>query len=197
MKLSAKQQLLLKFVKQTHKGQVRKYTNQPYWLHPLAVAEILYNSIQCNGDLGLMIEAALCHDIIEDQYDRCNEVGLVSAIVRCGYTYLEAMQIAIIVLELTDVYTVKNTRDLNRATRKEFEARRLWGVSYAAQTVKYADLINNTSDIIDHDEGFGKVYLMEKSTIMVGMDKGYAPLYADCMTSLVNGKNKIGRDKIK
>ena len=43
-------------------GQTRKYTGEPYIVHPIEVAKIVEN----HGGSNAMIAAALLHDVLED-----------------------------------------------------------------------------------------------------------------------------------
>ena len=64
-----KKKLLLlqafEFAKEAHKGQKRKSTNIPFVLHPVTVAEVLWEKYQ---DYHLML-AAILHDTVEDADD--------------------------------------------------------------------------------------------------------------------------------
>ena len=73
-----------------------------------------------------------------------------------------------LVVELTDV---TKPEDGNRATRKAIEAKRLGMASKEAQTIKLADLIDNTKTIFKHDPKFAKVYKQEKIALLEAMDK--------------------------
>ncbi|HYH55544.1 MAG TPA: hypothetical protein VD772_02970, partial [Anseongella sp.] len=92
---------------------------------------------------------------------------------------------------LTDVYTKENYPRLNRKKRKAREADRLSKAPAAAQTVKYADIIDNAIDIAGHDKDFAKVFLRECGQLLRQMDKGNQQLYeravktvADCLSEL-------------
>jgi hypothetical protein len=89
-----------------------------------------------------------------------------------------------LVKELTDIYTKENYPDVNRKGRKEMEAMRLGKVSSRAQTIKYADLLDNGMDIMSNDPKFGSVYLREKETILKYMNKGNQELYKKCLENI-------------
>jgi hypothetical protein len=55
---------------------------------------------------------------------------------------------------------------MNRAERKDAEARRLGRVSLEARVIKLADINDNTSSIVAHDPNFAKVYLREKAFVL-------------------------------
>ena len=52
------------------------------------------------------------------------------------------------------------------------EADKLSKISPLSQTVKYADLFNNTSSIVELAPDFAKVYLREKDMYLKGMILG-------------------------
>jgi hypothetical protein len=81
------------------------------------------------------------------------------------------------VVELTDVYTKEAYPKLNRRTRKAKEIERLISISPEAQTIKYADIIDNAKEIGKADAGFAPVYLRECKIILQKLDKGNQPLH--------------------
>ena len=142
------------FAKEAHGNQKRKYSGEPYFVHPEAVAKIVAEK---GGDYE-MIAAAYLHDTIED----------------CDITYERILvefgkRVADLVLELTDVYTSESYPTKNRAERKRLEAERLWKISDDAKMIKRADIKHNTSDIVANDADFAKVYLAEKEYILKGL----------------------------
>lgn len=170
LKLNGQQIGLFEWVKQQHGSQVRKYTGEPYWTHLERVAEILYN--RAYGDL---IEIALCHDLLEDT--TCTERELCSQLLLLQYDIYEVGFIGRGVLALTDQYTHESYPEMNRIKRKLWETVRLKSIRPEYQTVKYADLIDNTSSILQHDEGFSKIYLEEKKRLLEVMNEGCPELY--------------------
>ena len=74
--------------------------------------------------------------------------------------------------ELTDVYTTNNYPQWNRYKRKKKETERLEKVSPEAQTIKYADLMDNTSEIVQQDPDFAKRYLEEARKVLRRLKKG-------------------------
>lgn len=179
MRLSKRQLLLLEFVKQMHEGQVRKYTNEPYWNHPYEVATIVSKHEPAG------IEAALCHDLYEDTV--CNENILHNKLMEVGYLLHEAFDVCNKVKELTNIFRGEAYENTNRADRKHQEAKRLSTISSIAQSVKYADIISNGSSIIFHDEDFGRVYLNEAHEILNTMRKGNISLLIECCYTIVHG----------
>jgi hypothetical protein len=172
MTLSDNQKSLLDFVTEKHGSQVRKYTGEPYIRHLINVAELV-----SKYDKNL-IEAALCHDLYEDTSCTFNE--LYKKMVDIGYDGRKAYSTAMLVKELSDVYTSEDYPYLNRAKRKENEAKRLGKISPNAQTIKYCDLLDNTSSIVERDKSFAPVYLQEKVSILDRMVAGNTDLYNRC-----------------
>lgn len=183
--LTERQEKLLEFVKLMHGEQVRKYTNEPYWTHPLAVAKLVHQY----ASEYLAVEVALCHDLLEDT--PCTEVQLLEMLVGMNYTVFEAYQIVKCTVELTDVYTSERFPKLNRKIRKDNEAIRLGGISDMAQNVKFADLIENTSSIIKYDKGFARVYLQEKEAALNQMRGGSILIRQKCLMSLGDAKAEL------
>lgn len=153
-----------RFAKAKHEevGQVRKYTEEPYIVHPVAVAQLV-----ASVDQGIdLIAAAFLHDTIEDTNTTFEEIR------DAGFGY----PIAKLVLELTDVYI--SPEHGNRAERKRKERERIATISPWAKTVKLADLIDNTRTIVLHDENFAKVYMREKQLLLEVLTEGHPVLLA-------------------
>lgn len=129
-------------------GQVRKYTHEPYINHPAAVAAIV-RSVPHTPE---MLAAAWLHDTVEDTSATLDEV--------CGAF---GVDVANMVEMLTDVSVPE---DGNRAVRKAIDREHTARASPQAQTIKLADLIDNSSDIVAHDPKFAEVYLAEKLLLL-------------------------------
>lgn len=183
MQLSDRQEALLEFVKQEHGDQQRKYSDEPYWKHVVRVAET------ANRYLKDGVEVAFCHDLLEDT--ACTEEQLYNQLLAIGYPKNEANEITEAVVELTDVYIKETYPDLNRRERKKREAARLGETSYLAQSVKYADIIDNTDSIIDGDPGFAKVYVREGVDILKNMRAGNIHLLIDCCYAIKKAKLEL------
>ena len=141
--------------------QLRKYTNEPYIVHPCEVAKIVAG---VPGATENMIAAALLHDVIED--------------TGCTFTDIHmsfGIEIATLVGWLTDV---SKPADGNRATRKAMDREHTAGAPAEAQTIKLADLISTSRSIMAHDPEFAKVYLAEKRLLLEVLTKGDRGLHA-------------------
>lgn len=183
--LTEKQKKVLDFAKLIHGNQTRKYTGEPYYNHLINVAQLIYE----NGLSLLLVEIAFCHDLLEDTGLTTKE--LKKELRYIGYNKGQTNFISDCVRELTDVYTIKAYPNLNRLERKKMESNRLGDISDSSQTVKYADLIDNTLSICEHDPKFAKVYLQEKKDILSKMKNGNFDLYLMACATLYNEKCKL------
>ena len=142
-------------------GQVRKYTFEPYIVHPAEVAMIVAEA----GGSEAMVAAAWLHDTVED-------TGVTNEVIRAEF----GAEIAELVGWLTDVSRPEHG---NRAHRKALDRAHSAMAPAEAQTVKLADLIANTRSIVEHDVAFAKTYLEEKRLLLEVMTKGDATLMAE------------------
>jgi guanosine-3',5'-bis(diphosphate) 3'-pyrophosphohydrolase len=157
------------FADKAHGSQVRKYSGDRYIVHPVRVMEMVREH---TDDLPVLA-AALLHDVLEDT--SVTEAEIEAALLRIMDTYSVKETIKLVV-ELTDVFIRKEYPRLNRRTRKDKEADRLSSVSPDAQTIKYADIIDNVTDIVKEDTDFAKVYVSEAKQMLKVMDAGYSVL---------------------
>lgn len=134
-------------------GQTRKYTGEPYIVHPAEVAAI----VAAAGGTNEMVAAAFLHDVVED-------TGVSNDDVRAEF----GNEVADLVAWLTDV---SRPEDGNRKVRKAIDREHSASAPAAAQTVKVADLISNSSTILQFDPGFAKVYLEEKRQLLAVLTK--------------------------
>jgi (p)ppGpp synthase/HD superfamily hydrolase len=156
---------LIEFVKRYHGDQLRKYTNEPYYSHLLAVA----NAVDKTG-VKYGWEIGLCHDLFEDT--KCRYATLFCHLIdEFNYGEESAQFICEHVQDLTDVFTSEVYPYLNRAIRKQCEALRLHTIDQVSQVIKCYDLIDNTNSIVKHDLGFAQKYIPEKRAILIGFTK--------------------------
>jgi len=135
-------------------GQLRKYTFEPYIVHPAEVAGIVEEA----GGTPAMIAAAWLHDTVED-------TGVTIELIRSEF----GTEVAELVGWLTDV---SRPEQGNRAVRKAIDRAHTAAAPAEAQTIKLADLIANTRSIVAHDPEFARVYLAEKRQLLEVMTKG-------------------------
>lgn len=139
-----------------HGEQRRKYNNEPYVRHVERVAQ----TVMAYGGTTGMVMAALLHDVLEDTPVTEQEMHTFLEEV-CAGTIVKPAEVLQMVLELTDQFTKDHAPGHNRKRRKQMEVERQGKISPRAQTIKLADIIDNTRDIIAQDISFAKVYLPE------------------------------------
>jgi guanosine-3',5'-bis(diphosphate) 3'-pyrophosphohydrolase len=161
---------IIKFTDNAHGEQKRKYTDERYIVHPIRVMQTCQ---QYSHDPALLA-AALLHDVLEDTPVTESEIRSFLTVHLSGNDINRALQF---VIELTDVYIKKKFPRMNRQIRKEKEADRLSRVSSEAQTIKYADIMDNSVNIVLHDKDFGIRYLKESQRFLDVMRKGHPVLY--------------------
>jgi (p)ppGpp synthase/HD superfamily hydrolase len=153
------------FADNCHGNQMRRYVPDRYIVHPVRVMETLK---QYTNDVRVLA-AALLHDVLEDTPVGKEEIRkfLVTVV-----TEAQADAVVQIVEELTDVYIKEKYPKWNRRKRKNKEADRLEKTSPEAQTIKYADIIDNAPEIAEKDPDFARRFLREYKAILKRMDKG-------------------------
>ena len=151
----------LTFCINKHKGQLRKYTNDPYHTHCVRVMKKLQT---VTNDIEMLI-AALLHDTVEDTNTTIEEIR-----IHFGN------RVAYLVKGLTDV---SKPSDGNRSKRKAMDRNHLAKGCKDIQTIKLADIIDNSIDILKHDAKFAKVYLEEKKLLLKVLKKGHNKLYKE------------------
>jgi (p)ppGpp synthase/HD superfamily hydrolase len=156
------EQRALQFATDAHGSidQRRKYTGEPYIVHPIAVAELV-RSVPHTPE---MIAAALLHDVVEDTPVTLSQIQAASGTA-----------VADLVGWLTDV---SRPQDGNRRTRKHLDLLHTAQAPAAAKTIKLADLIDNTRTIARYDPSFWRVYQREKEALLAVLREGDARLWA-------------------
>lgn len=149
----------LKFATHAHEGQVRKYTGDPYIVHPIAVSKI----VESVTDDKEVICAALLHDTVED-----TDVSLEQLENEFG------SRVALLVENLTDISTLDQG---NRKTRKKIDLEHTAKAVPEAKTVKLADLIHNSASITKYDSKFSEIYMNEKKELLTVLKEGNELLY--------------------
>lgn len=191
--MTSKQLQLFDLVRRLHGDQKRKYTGDPYWIHLInVVGTIQGTDVSGIGGGPVAVEIAMCHDLLEDT--PCGVKELMSVLKRIGYSAIDANTIVAGVIELTDAFTKESYPALNRRDRKQLEAERLGRISPLGQTIKYADMIDNTLSIVRHDPGFAKTYLQEKKLYLDHMRNGHIDLLLQAAWHLSSGLRLLEAD---
>lgn len=141
--------------------QLRKYTNEPYIVHPTEVVAIV-STVPHTAE---MLAAAWLHDVVED-------TGVTNEDISREF----GPQVAELVGWLTDTSTPE---DGNRSARKAIDRAHSALAPAEAQTVKLADLISNSRSIVQYDPKFAVTYLEEKRQLLAVMTRGDPTLMAE------------------
>lgn len=155
-------------------GQKRKYTGEPYIVHPIEVMELV-RTVPSHTDA--MLASALLHDTLED--------------TKVEYSLLNAefgTEIADLVLWLSDV---SKPEDGNRSYRKLLDRQHIAIAPGSAQTIKVADLIANTRSILAYDRSFAGVYLEEKKMLMAVLIKADSMLRNKAWVAIDEGIREL------
>lgn len=152
----------IQFAFHVHRDHKRKYTGNPYTDHLAEVAGItaaVAFKPSFSGDPATAIAVAWLHDCVEDVDVSIPELG-----ARFGEEVAEG------------VWWLSDLETGNRATRKRLSRERLARAPGWVQTIKVADLISNTSSIVQHDPDFARVYLAEKRALLEVLTEADAEL---------------------
>lgn len=146
------------FAAKAHAGVFRRWSGEPYIEHCERVAARL-------SALGFgpeVIAAALLHDVIED-------TGIPRSVIEAEFGPV----VAELVVEVSSP-KVKG----NKAARFKAKLSHLAGASYEAASLKLADMIDNSSNIAEHDPLFAAGYLAEMREILPLLAHGHPELVA-------------------
>lgn len=144
-----------------HRNQKRKYTGEPYIVHPAEVVSLVRQVPHTEE----MLAAAWLHDVVEDCEITHSQVHEI--------TNHEVGQLVVL---LTDISTPEMG---NRAARKAIDLRFIqhYGTP-ESKTIKLADIISNSRSILANDPNFSKVYLPEKRALLEVLKDGDPTLWA-------------------
>jgi (p)ppGpp synthase/HD superfamily hydrolase len=140
----------LDFAKMAHAGQLRKYTGDPYVMHPIRVAALVMAREDATE---AMIIAALLHDVPED-----TKYNLDHVTIRFG------TEVADLVDELTN--KSKGSPLLPRAERKKMDRDRLAMATREAKVIKLLDRLDNLREMGGADAGFRRKYASESLMLL-------------------------------
>jgi len=140
-KPKAKQALQL--CKLHHRGQWRKWSNVPYWHHPVEVTEIL---LQCDYVDDDTIAASLLHDTREDTDITVREIEAISSKT----------------FRLVEALTNTNRWDGDKDRQLEHNLKRLSFAPRDAKLIKAADVLHNSRDIVQTNIKRAPKYLIKK-----------------------------------
>jgi len=167
-----------------HGEQKRKYTGERYIVHPVRVMEICKT---VTDDIPTLV-GALLHDVFEDTTTTEAEVR---KFLRELMTEEETEEVILIIHELTDEFIKEKYPQWNREKRKKFEAERLGTITAKSQTIKYADVYDNTEDILAYDRKFSFTYVPEAMDMMTQMKRGNKTLRKKALEGIMVALEKL------
>jgi hypothetical protein len=139
--------------------QRRKYSGEPYIVHPAKVAEIVASVTSDE----VMIAAAWLHDVVEDTPRNIEEIELEFG-----------TEVAVLVSAVTKVVDAK---DFGRKKAVEINNAHVGKGDSRAKTLKLADVIHNLSDIADQNPEIASVYVHEKELLLEVLRDGNPVLF--------------------
>lgn len=151
-----------------HTGQLRKYTGEPYIVHPQEVARI----VSLVSEDANVVAAAWLHDVVEDTPVTIEQID------QNFNSY-----VAKLVSEVTNVGAGRG----NRAERKRLEREHLAQACPDAKTIKLADILDNVPSIVEFDPNFGAIYVEEKRLLLPHL-LGGSPILASRVQEMLEWK---------
>lgn len=182
---------IIAFADEAHGEQTRKYTPDRYIVHPVRVMKLCREHTSDPS----VLAAALLHDVLEDTPTSEEDIRAFLSKLMLPPVVNKTLQL---VKELTDVYTKENYPQWNRHKRRSMEAARLAKASAEAQTIKYADILDNSGEIIPYDLDFALRFLKECKAILLLADQGNRELRKrafDIVNTGLEEVNKTGRSR--
>jgi guanosine-3',5'-bis(diphosphate) 3'-pyrophosphohydrolase len=172
------------FATNAHAGQVRKYADEPFVTHPIRVMR----TCSVYTDDITILSAALLHDVIEDtELTRHHLYDFLLTLMNIQ----QAHRTVVLVEQLTNVYIKADYPYWNRKKRKREEIKRLSRTSADAQTIKYADIIDNCNEVVHHDRDFAERFLYECSDTLKEIKKGNSILYLRAVETVNKGIREL------
>jgi (p)ppGpp synthase/HD superfamily hydrolase len=151
------------FCKLAHFGQRRKYTGDPYHVHPIEVMNLLKGAGIIDEDI---LIGALLHDTVEDVW-------------WCNFKIIQFFfgpVVANIIWQVTNA-SLRDKYVGNRSQRKEYDRSCfIRDCDVAGVNIKLGDFISNMATLKKYDPDFANIYFHEKAFIMekLAVTKAYA-----------------------
>ena len=161
-------------------GQRRKYTGQPYIIHPKEVVKILKDAGITDENI---LSAAWLHDVVED-----TQITLTFITMNIG------IEISNIVEMVTDISVPE---DGNREERKRIDREHYLTADSRGKTVKLADCLSNGKDIEKNDKNFSVVYFREIKLLLPYLKGGNKKLYLKLDKMISEYENKLEHEKLQ
>lgn len=156
--------------------QRRKYTGEPYIVHP----EEVYNTIRRYSNDKYLLAAAWLHDVKED-------CGWLGRLMRFLFPAR--------VIQLVDMVSHVSTPEMgNRSFRKSIDLNHYAQADSEGQTLKLADAKSNTKRLAKDDPVFAVVYLNEKAALLPHLLQGHSLLWKRVAKQIMRASRDLGMD---
>lgn len=160
-----------------HSGQFRKYTNEPYIVHPTRCATKL---MLCDNVCEDQVVAMLCHDILED----------------CDTTIEDLTEnigdAAKYVIELTNPSHSLVGKKPPRAERKRLDREHISKISWQAKRMKLIDRTDNLNDMALAPKDFVWLYCNESEALLEVLKGTDATLEALLLDAIQHRRQQCG-----
>lgn len=167
-----------------HRGQVRKYTGQPYISHPLRVMSRVMIHPLANE---VSVSAAALHDTAED----CNiTIEELYKLLNDGESYDGSLLVCNYVKCLTN--PSKDSK-LPRSERKQMDREHLRNAPQIVKIIKMIDRIDNLREMTGADNGFKVKYAAESQLLASVIGDADNELYNELLYEV----EKLGQSTIK
>lgn len=191
VELTERQVKLFKFIAGAHSGQ-KRLGGEKYINHLIRVGE----RAEASNYVRYGREIGWAHDLYEDQLKVYDNIEAKHAyfkmeLLAFGYSPESAKSIANGVLDLTNQYTHEKYPSMSRAQRQTMERIRLWGVSENSQSIKYCDVIDNISTTSEMNPKFARIYIEEKSALLLTVNGGDRDLLATAWKTIAEAKARL------
>lgn len=166
-------------------GQKRKYSEEPYIIHPRQVAGYVRTSIH---NTAMAVATALLHDVLEDTLNEGETVEAGAQRMQAHFAQAfqptaNAEQAGLLATELVErvlqVTDVSKLEDGNRKARKHLDAQHAGRANPEQKTVKLADIKSNMPSIVKHDPGFARRWVAEKVDVYPLLEGGDPALFVE------------------
>jgi (p)ppGpp synthase/HD superfamily hydrolase len=158
--ITKKERKAWEFARNAHKGQVRRFINQPYFDAHVKKVNSIVKQYTTDEDI---LCASILHDVVEDCYDDI-EVGLKEI------SDLFGESVANLVKELTSLKD--DIDDVYEGDKAAYLINKMFNMSNSALIIKLADRLQNISDAFTASERFRNKYFEETSRIVEEIEKG-------------------------
>lgn len=160
-----------------HRGTMRRGKDEPYLNHPVAVCLKITRYAGKEYYDANTLAAAILHDAWEDEGATLEEI-------------VEATNEDVAGL-VRQVSKVSKKEDGNRATRQQLDLDHYAKAEARAQTIKVADVDDNSYDVVDIDPKFAKRYLPEQRAKLDVLTKACPKLRAKAYRTLEKAEKKL------